>query len=177
MFFLKKKKEKKKKKKRKSDLNKLRNIAFVIVRENAETRWSGRSGGSGGPWRWIYGSGISWVRNWMGQNQRREKRVKRRNGDMVQWDQRLLHVAAIHSVSQALADQNLRLRLGFEEFEEREREGLSSWSGEIGGCYTWPPLISPHKSLPVWVCWENQDKGEGDEREAWGYVCLRRNCG
>ena len=53
MFFFEKKKEKKKKRKRKrkSDLNKLRNIAFVIVRENAETRWSGRSGGSGGPWR------------------------------------------------------------------------------------------------------------------------------
>ena len=49
-----------KKKKRESDLNKLRTIAFVTVRENAETQWSG---GSGGPWWQIYGSGISWVRN------------------------------------------------------------------------------------------------------------------
>ena len=39
-----------KKKKKKSNLNKLRTIAFVTVRENAETQRSDRSGGSGGPW-------------------------------------------------------------------------------------------------------------------------------
>ena len=31
----------------------------------------------------------------------------------------------------------------------RWRGGLSSWSGEIGGCYMWPPSIPPHKLLPV----------------------------
>ena len=39
-------------------------------------------------------------------------------------------MAAVHSASQALAGQNLRLRRGFEEFGERERrEGLSNCTG------------------------------------------------
>ena len=34
--------------------------------------------------------------------------------------------------------QNLRLRRRFEECEERESEGLSSWSGEIDGWNSLP---------------------------------------
>ena len=90
--------------KRKSDLNKLSTIAFVIVKEKAKKRWSGRSSG---PWWQIYGSGIGWVRNWMGRNQWKGKQVKRRNGDMVRWDWWLLHVAIVNSASQTLAGLSL----------------------------------------------------------------------
>ena len=48
----------------------------------------------------------------------------------------------------------------------RWRGGLSSWSGEIGGCCMWPPSIPPHKLLPV-------------RTSGWdmGLRCLRRERG